>query len=265
MVKIKTINMNCYRDIGIVLHNQPFQETSMIIRVFTKEYGILSFLIKGAARMKKLPPAVYNPLSFIRISWSSPDRGKLINPNSLECIVSFGFSYEHYFQTIIAQDVVFLIYKTWNHELPDRRLFADMLRLLKLLESSNLQTALWLYVWFVLELLDLHGFMLNLLTCQNCQKVIANQITWLPKMAEGIVGSCCISTHQKDTSLELGNEIREKLIFLQMKGLPPVDDFPEEEIRRLVEELVLLHFSYKNIRNGIFSRSSWYNLMESLK
>ncbi len=53
---------------GILLHSLPFKETSVIIKVFTEDYGLQSYLLNGIRKIKgKLSPSIIQPLHFLEI------------------------------------------------------------------------------------------------------------------------------------------------------------------------------------------------------
>lgn len=52
-----------------VLHTRSFQETSLIVEVFTRHHGRLSLMAKGAKRSKSPKQALLQPFSPITIAW----------------------------------------------------------------------------------------------------------------------------------------------------------------------------------------------------
>jgi DNA repair protein RecO (recombination protein O) len=38
---------------GIVLRQFPFSDTSIIVKIFTRDYGLVGFIVKGAKSKKK--------------------------------------------------------------------------------------------------------------------------------------------------------------------------------------------------------------------
>lgn len=54
------------RSRGIVLQHIRYGDTSLIVKVFTEQHGLQSFMIKGAySRQSKFRPALFQPLTFI--------------------------------------------------------------------------------------------------------------------------------------------------------------------------------------------------------
>ena len=53
---------------GIVIHTTKFSETSIIARIFTEQFGLQSYLIKGIRRAQsKLKPGLFQPLTILEL------------------------------------------------------------------------------------------------------------------------------------------------------------------------------------------------------
>ncbi len=63
---------------GIVFHQIKYSETSLIVKIYTRELGLQSYLIKGARSKKsKMSPALLQHLSLIEIVTSHKEKGGL--------------------------------------------------------------------------------------------------------------------------------------------------------------------------------------------
>lgn len=76
MINKKRIqNQSCW-----ILHHRPYRETSNIIDVFTKEFGRISLIAKGARSAKSKFRGLLRPFSPLSVSWiSSSNLGTLID------------------------------------------------------------------------------------------------------------------------------------------------------------------------------------------
>lgn len=54
---------------GIVLGQIPFSESSLIVKIYTREYGVLSFLLKGIKGKTKGKAQVFNPINQLELSF----------------------------------------------------------------------------------------------------------------------------------------------------------------------------------------------------
>jgi DNA repair protein RecO (recombination protein O) len=58
---------------GIILRQIPFSETSIIVKVFTRDYGLISFLVKGAKSKKNPKANILKPINQISFSFYQKD------------------------------------------------------------------------------------------------------------------------------------------------------------------------------------------------
>lgn len=54
---------------GIVLRQFPYSDTSLIVKIFTRDYGLLSFIIKGAKSKKNSKANLYKPVNLLSLSF----------------------------------------------------------------------------------------------------------------------------------------------------------------------------------------------------
>lgn len=67
--------MRVHQQAGYVLHTRPYRESSLLVEVFTRDYGRLSLLAKGARRLKSPLRGLLCPFQSLLLSWSG--RGDL--------------------------------------------------------------------------------------------------------------------------------------------------------------------------------------------
>lgn len=64
---------------GIVLHTTKFGDTSAVVKIFTREFGNQSFIVKGAYRKNNRHSiSLFGPLSLLEISYDDTSRGSLL-------------------------------------------------------------------------------------------------------------------------------------------------------------------------------------------
>ncbi len=67
--------MRVHQQLGYVLHTRPYRESSLLVEIFTRDYGRLSLLGKGVRRLKSRVRGLLCPFQSILLSWSG--RGDL--------------------------------------------------------------------------------------------------------------------------------------------------------------------------------------------
>ena len=60
-----------------ILHTYPFKETSLLVEVFSENYGRLSLLAKGARRPRSLLRGYLQPFQQVQGTWSGSGDLKL--------------------------------------------------------------------------------------------------------------------------------------------------------------------------------------------
>ena len=55
---------------SFILHHRPYKETSMLLELFSRDYGRISLVAKGVRRNKKRSPALYQLYRDLNVSWS---------------------------------------------------------------------------------------------------------------------------------------------------------------------------------------------------
>ncbi len=73
---------------AFVLHRRPYGETSLLLEVFTRNYGRLGLLAKGARRPRRALSGVLKPFQELLIGWSG--RGELPVLNGAEPCAEVG-------------------------------------------------------------------------------------------------------------------------------------------------------------------------------
>ncbi len=67
---------------SFILHHRPYKETSMLLELFSRDYGRVSLVAKGVKRNKKRSPALYQLYRDLNVSWSG--RGSLATLTEIE-------------------------------------------------------------------------------------------------------------------------------------------------------------------------------------
>ena len=67
---------------SFILHHRPYKETSMLLELFSRDYGRVSLVAKGVRRSKKRAAALYQLYRSLNISWSG--RGSLATLTDIE-------------------------------------------------------------------------------------------------------------------------------------------------------------------------------------
>ena len=146
---------------AIVLRRFSYSDTSIIARCFTKEMGKLSFIIRGAKRKKSPQSAFYEPMSHLDLVFSHNKRRDL----HIVSKASFASTYLNIHKDLkriaYGMAIVELTEKTVIDEDPNKELFDELIKILKVIDLEQMQLNL-IYWYYQLRLLDLQGFKTDL-------------------------------------------------------------------------------------------------------
>ena len=117
---------------AFVLHTRPYQETSILVDLFTRSYGRLNAIAKGAKRPKSPLRSVLTPASKLSVSLSGKSELKTLS--SVEIIDHFQLNNGVSFNSVIYVNE--LIIKATEKEDPHAVIFDDYEILLKKLSHQ---------------------------------------------------------------------------------------------------------------------------------
>jgi len=118
-----------------ILHTRPYTESSLIIEVFTKDFGRLGLLAKGARNHKNKKRGVLQPFQPLLISW----QGKGDLPILTEIEQGKGLLLFDYKSRVCGFYVNELIYKLLHRRDPNKGLYSAYSTLMNNLDVSNNQ------------------------------------------------------------------------------------------------------------------------------
>jgi len=100
---------------GIVLRQIPFSDTSIIVKIFTRDYGVRSFLIKGAKSKRNPKANILKPINQISISFNNRENKGL--QQIKDCQLIFAPDAKDF--GIFKSAVSMLIIEVLNRTIPD--------------------------------------------------------------------------------------------------------------------------------------------------
>lgn len=143
---------------GIVFSQVKYSDTSLVVKIFTEEFGLRSYLVKGARNPRaKIRVALFQPLTILDLIVTSKESQGL--QHIREARVAYNY------QTVPiniqkASVIVFLdevLYKSIREEEPNRELFAFLETMLKLLDELK-EGLPHFHLYFITRLTRFLGF-----------------------------------------------------------------------------------------------------------
>jgi DNA repair protein RecO (recombination protein O) len=146
---------------GIVLHSVKYSETSLIIKIFTEDYGLRSYIIKGVrSKHSKIKPALFQPLNLLDITVYNRDNK---NINHLK-EVKLAYNYNNVPYDVVKRSMFLFIdeilYKSLKEETSDKTLFKWLWQSFKWCDIYE-KDVLNFHLVFLMQLTKFLGFYPN--------------------------------------------------------------------------------------------------------
>lgn len=234
---------------GIVLNTVKYSETSLIVKIYTSNFGLQSYMINGVRSKKSNKKArLFQPLALVDMIVSNSTKGNLQRISEITPLHPYT---EIPFDMVKSSIVIFLneiLYKSLNEEHADADLFEFIKSSLLVLDLKHDNCANF-HVYFMLQLSRYLGFYpegkcsketpLFDLREGRFIKSIPSHFDYLTAKASillyHVIGSSYDSIHQ----IQIGNSERKALLasvilFYRLH----IASFPEIKSQKVLEEVV---------------------------
>jgi DNA repair protein RecO (recombination protein O) len=158
---------------AIVLNKINYRESSKIASFYTKDFGKISAIIKGARSPKSQIGLKVDIMNHLQVVIYKKDARELQLITQVELLSHFGKIKEDLNKLKYASAVIELIHSLIIENEVNQRLFRGIVKILSLFDSSDTQPGI-LLVQFILFLLKELGYELQLDKCSICGKEITS-------------------------------------------------------------------------------------------
>ncbi len=241
---------------AIILKTMKYRDTSKIVTFYTKEYGKLKGIAKGARTAKNKFGSALEPMTFSMLVIYKKEPRDLHLISQCDAIDSFKNLTEDLDRMTTALGVIELVNQVTHDEERNPVLFALLSEILSALNSSSKNYLSYLYA-FRLRLASLFGYAPNFEVCGDCGKplVIGNgEKQFAFQVARGAVfcNRCCMPS---DSSMSIGDQ-NGAFISISPQGLQIVRRLLNAQITSLgnlefdlqignqIDELIRLYLRY---------------------
>ena len=168
---------------GFVLHSRPYSETSLILDVFSEEYGRTRLIGKGVRGRRSSLKGILQPFTPLLMKWSV--RGEMHTLRHAEAIgLAIPLSGHALFSALYLNEI---LSRVLDSETAYPQLFFDYLSALKgLAQYSDPEPTLRC---FELGLLEALGYSMDFLHCAGTGDPVALNMTYLFREQQGFVAS----------------------------------------------------------------------------
>ncbi len=158
----------------LVLHRFPYSDSSLILKVLTPEYGILSVLVKGAKRKENVFKNALDPFAESEVVLNRTNRSEFCFFKETTLKEWFPALRENLVSNAMAQVMAEILLCFAPHGLPLLKEYALLRRMLYDLNAAALDTkqAQAMLSRFLFSLCEIWGFDFNMRRCGGCGNIL---------------------------------------------------------------------------------------------
>ena len=194
---------------GIVLDLHDYSETSLIVNFFTREFGKVKCLVKGAKKKNSGYGSQFALFSLNRIVYYEKTRSSLFLLTECEMVEYFGRLRTELTRMAHAGYLVEFTASVSHLGDANARLFDVLLASLRMLCTDDVRKVART---FEVKALSATGFMPQMERCASCKSAIGNESAFSP-MLGGVLCSRC--ARQDANSLRISQGTRALILYIR--------------------------------------------------
>ena len=194
--------MPLFKTEAIVLQRFNLTESSLLVTFFTKDFGKVKGVAKGARKIKSRYGGRFEPFTFLNIIYSGKEHQNLYSLNHCDTIKSFHNLREDYVRLTTGCYFAEIINLFTREAQKNEELFQFFTRALDILESSDNPSVLVRI--FEMRTAALSGFTPKLNCCLVCKKGPASKYLNFHFQSGGIICGKCFNGGPAGRQITLG-------------------------------------------------------------
>ena len=161
-----------YNSEALILNTRCYGDTSLICNLFTKKYGRLSIISKGARTLKNPNRAILQPAQFIDLHYYyKPSRNiQILKEASIN--KHFFLIHKNYSKIIMSYNIIDIMNQICKTDNPNEIIFRLVKTVLNKIDSSDTKSMQLYYVFFQIQLLRYLGYQPIIEHCAICDSII---------------------------------------------------------------------------------------------
>jgi len=143
---------------GIILHTTRYAETSIIAKIYTRHFGLQSYMINGVRNKKSGNKAqLFQPLALVDIVISGTEKNKLKRINEIAVNYHYSDLHLNIIKSAVGIFINEILYKSLKEEHADEDLFEFIFHSLQILDLKQEDYSNF-HISFLLQLTKYLGF-----------------------------------------------------------------------------------------------------------
>lgn len=206
---------------ALILRTIPFQETSSIVKMFTREQGKISVIAKGARRLKSNLRGYLEPLCYVETIYYYKNTREIQTLSKVDLIQAFLSDAPDIDSNAYGLALLETIDKIIHDHQHDDEIFSIAVDILKHMDLRP-DTCQLLFAKFLLIIADILGYQINTNNCYRCKRSLSTAI-YSPGSGQLICDDC---NHYETSGYKLKTN---DLLFLSTSLSNHISDFPQPE------------------------------------
>jgi len=233
---------------AFVLNKLDFGDSSKIVNLYSKEFGRVAGIIKGARSPKSKIGKVVDVLNLVEIIFYKKDGRDLQIITQADLVSNFTHIKSDLEKLKYASSIMELVLKLTVEDDPHERLFNGMVKILKRLDSEQTEPML-LFIMFYKFFLDEIGYGIEVENCSECNAQLSLSPVVLYNYELGFMCQSCGSEHI--VTYKFSTELFNKIICLSQRNKN--FSYSKEELESIIaffEKFLIYHIDeYKGLRS----------------
>lgn len=237
---------------AIVMKGWKLGETSKILSLYTKDYGKIKVVAKGARSLKSKFKGCLEPLTHLHICYYDKRTRELQLLSHADLINSHSHIIGHVKKTTLALAVIELLNRAVEGEENNPQIFELLVSVINSIDNG--QGFLEAFVWFFeSHFIELMGYKPTWDQCLICRKSLGAEGGYFQPQSGGL---CCNGCGSEKGGLVIGGETLEILYWLQRESVEHIDQIrptvaQKAEIRRMFDLYFKTHIEHMRSLNAL--------------
>ena len=161
---------------ALILSCYPFGDTSLICNLFTKDFGRVSIISKGARKIKNQNHAILQPLQYVNVHYYfKPKRNiQLLKEASID--LHFYTIQNNYKKLIYSYNIIDILNQICKTDNPNNIIFRLSKKVLKKINTCNNNNIILYHSFFLLQLFRYLGYQPIIDYCSECEQQLNTAI-----------------------------------------------------------------------------------------
>ncbi len=157
---------------AIVLNKKNFGDTSLICNLYSKDYGKIAIIAKGAKSLKNPLGAILQPMNYIDCVYYYKSKRSIQIIKEASIITKFFDIEKHYLKMNCGLTMIDVIQNIHYDENPSKIIFRLLKKMLFNLNNYDKKNVFLLYVFFQLQCLIYLGYCPAIDKCSQCYQLL---------------------------------------------------------------------------------------------